>query len=172
LIGVELTGSGIAAATKITESLKNTAVVMLADSRDGDNLLAALRAGASGYLLEDMDPDRLPLALKGVLAGEVALPRKLTARLVDEFRQRTTRRFPIEHTLGVELTAREWDVLELMRDGRSTLEIATRLFISPATVRTHIASVIKKLNVPDRKSAVKLANGSHAAKSSKPLQHA
>jgi DNA-binding NarL/FixJ family response regulator len=157
LLDIHMPGNGISAAASITHSDVDTAVVMLTVSRDDSDLFDALRAGALGYLLKDTDPDRLPHALKGVLGGEAALPRALVARVIDEFRERgRRRRLPLAKQRGVELTSREWEVLELMREDLSTAEIAERLFISQVTVRSHIAAVLKKLRVPDRKAALKL----------------
>ena len=81
-----VTGSG--ATAEIATHQPDTSVVMLTVSRVDDDLFAALKAGASGYLLKDTDPDRLPLALRGVLDGEAALPRTLVTRVVEEFRSR------------------------------------------------------------------------------------
>jgi DNA-binding NarL/FixJ family response regulator len=157
LLDIQMPGNGIAAAARITHDQPDTAVVMLTVSRDDTDLFDALRSGALGYLLKDTDPDRLPHALKGVLEGEAALPRALVARVIDEFRERgRRRRIPLARQRGVELTSREWEVLELMREDLTTAEIAERLFISPVTVRTHIAAVLRKLRVPDRKAALKL----------------
>ena len=149
-------GNGIVAALEITSQLPKTAVVMLTVSRDDDDLFAALRAGAAGYLLKDTDPERLPMALLGVLRGEGALPRTLVARLVEEFRGRGKRRLPLSGSRSVELTPREWQVLEGLRDGLSTEEISERLFVSQVTVRTHVSAILKKLKVPDRAAAIKL----------------
>lgn len=92
-----------------------------------------------------------------MLAGEAALPSSLVTRLVDEFRTRGARRkLPIVGRKGVELTSKEWEVLDLMRDGLSTADIGARLFISAGTVRSHVSSILKKLRVSDRKAAVKL----------------
>ncbi len=157
LLDIHMPGNGISAAADITHALPDVAVVMLTVSRDDNDLFDALRAGALGYLLKDTDPDRLPYALRGVLAGEAALPRALVARVVDEFRERgRRRRLPLAKQKGVELTSREWEVLELMREDLTTAEIAERLFISQVTVRSHIAAVLRKLRVPDRKAALKL----------------
>jgi DNA-binding NarL/FixJ family response regulator len=157
LLDIYMPGNGIAAASRITRSVPDVAVVMLTVSRNDDDLFDSLRAGALGYLLKDTDPERLPHALRGVLAGEAALPRDLVARVIDEFRDRRgRRRLPVDGGRGVELTSREWEVLELMRDGLSTAEIAERLFVSPVTVRSHIAAVVRKLRVPDRDAAVRL----------------
>jgi len=150
-------GNGIAAAGEIAEALPNTQVVMLTASQDDDDLFDALRAGASGYLLKDTDPDRLPHALRGVLSGEAALPRTLVAKVIEEFRGRgRRRRLPLLRRLNVDLTDREWEVLEQLRDELSTREIAERLQISEVTVRRHVQTVLKKLQVKDRASAVRL----------------
>jgi DNA-binding NarL/FixJ family response regulator len=164
LLDVNMPGSGIKAAEEIVQALPATTVVMLTVSRDDDDLFAALRAGASGYLLKDTDPERLPFALRGVLEGEAALPRGLVARLIEEFRTRgKRRRLPLMRQRGVELTEREWEVLEFLHDGLSTAEIADRLSISPVTVRRHVSEILKKLRVTSREEAVKLmeqGNGS------------
>jgi DNA-binding NarL/FixJ family response regulator len=162
LLDIHMPGSGIAAATRITDELPDTAVVMLTVSRNDDDLFDALRAGASGYLLKDTDPGRLPHALRGVLNGEAALPRTLVARLIDEFRDRGRyKRVPMLGARGAMLTSREWEVLELLREGLSTKEIAERLFLSPATIRSHVAAILRKLKVPDRAAAIRmLENGS------------
>jgi DNA-binding NarL/FixJ family response regulator len=157
LLDIQMPGNGISAAATISQKHTDTAVVMLTVSRDDNDLFDALRAGALGYLLKDTDPERLPHALKGVLEGEAALPRALVARVIDEFRDRSRRRrLPIAHNKGVELTSREWEVLDLLRENLTTGEIAERLFISQVTVRSHVAAVLKKLHVRDRKSALKL----------------
>jgi DNA-binding NarL/FixJ family response regulator len=155
LLDIHMPGNGIAAAAEITSGLPETAVVMLTVSRTDEDLLDALRAGASGYLLKDMDPARIADAILGVLDGEAALPRALVARLVDEFRKRDARhRLPLRGGRGVTLTSREWEVLELLRGGLTTAEIAERLFISKGTVRSHVAAILKKLDAPNRAAAL------------------
>jgi DNA-binding NarL/FixJ family response regulator len=162
LLDVNMPGSGIKAAEEIVQALPATVVVMLTVSRDDDDLFAALRAGASGYLLKDTDPGRLPFALRGVLDGEAALPRGLVARLIEEFRTRgKRRRLPLMRQRGVELTEREWEVLEFLHDGLSTIEIAERMTISPVTVRRHVSEILKKLRVTSREEAVELMDRSH-----------
>jgi DNA-binding NarL/FixJ family response regulator len=157
LLDVRMPGGGIAAARRIADELPNTQIVMLTVSREDDDLFDALRAGASGYLLKDTDPDRLPLALRGVLSGEAALPRALVARVIEEFRDRgRRRRLPVLRRLGVDLTDREWEVLELLREELSTKDVAARLGISEVTVRRHASSVLQKLDVKDRREALRL----------------
>jgi DNA-binding NarL/FixJ family response regulator len=94
-----------------------------------------------------------------VLSGEAALPRGLVARLIEEFRTRgKRRRLPLMRQRGVELTDREWEVLELLHDGCSTAEIGTRLKISPVTVRRHVSEILKKLRVTSRAEAIRLVD--------------
>ena len=149
LLDTHLPGDAIAAAAQIAEELPETAVVMFSDSRDGGDVLAALVAGAAGYLLKDVDPRRLHLALRRVVEGETVLPRCLVGPLVAEVRKRERwRRLPIVR----DLTNRELEVLELLREGLATSEIAERLFVAQVTVRTHVASILRKLRVPDREA--------------------
>ncbi len=156
LLDIHMPGGGIAAADEISRSLPDCAVVMLTYSRDDDDLFDSLRAGARGYLLKDMDPDRLGPALHGVLAGEAALPRSLVSRVLEEFQGRSKRKLFIKRQRPTQLTSREWAVMELLREGLSTEEVAGRLFVAPGTVRVHVSSVLKKLRVPDRASAIRV----------------
>jgi len=150
-------GGGIAAAAEISAALPETAIVMLTVSRDDADLFDALRAGASAYLLKDLDRADLPTALRGALDGEAPLAANLVARLIEESRERGRRkRLVLKGKPGVQLRNREWEVLELLREGLSTAEIAERLFIAEVTVRTHVSSILRKLRVPDRESAVRL----------------
>jgi two-component system nitrate/nitrite response regulator NarL len=156
LLDMRMPGSGAAAAWEITARLPATRAVMLTVSRSDEDLFAALRAGASGYLLKDMPFDSIGDELAGVLEGHVALPPELVARLVDEFRDSAPRRRSlVGHNAG-QLTSREWQVLDLLRQGLATGEIARRLFVSPETVRSHVAAVLRKLRVPDRGAAIRL----------------
>ena len=163
LLDINMPGNGIAAAGEICRRVPTTAIVMLTASRDDDDLFEALRSGASGYLLKDMDPDRLASALRGVLAGEAALPRALVARVVGEFRSRPKKRLGFGAAAATaKLTEREAEVLDLLADGLSTEEIAERLFVGKVTVRTHVANILKKLRVTDRDAAVRMARGEQA----------
>lgn len=156
LIAVELPGGGIRAAAAIS-ALPGVLVVMMTSSRSDEDLFDALRAGAAGYLFKDIAPARLPAVLRRVLEGEVALPRSLVSRLVIEFQaQSGRRRVALAGRHPARLTGREWEVLELLAHGCTTAEIAQRLFIAQVTVRTHLAAVLKKLQVPDRQAALDL----------------
>jgi DNA-binding NarL/FixJ family response regulator len=160
LLDVHMPGGGNEAAAEIVLALPETRVVMLTVSPDDEDLFGALRAGACGYLLKETDPERLPFALRGVLDGEAALPRGLTARLIEEFRGYERRRRGLSlRGHQVALSEREWEVLELMREGRSTRQIADGLAISPVTVRRHLQAILEKLRVPDRRSALALLDG-------------
>jgi DNA-binding NarL/FixJ family response regulator len=157
LLDINMPGGGIAAAARIAQQAPASAVVMLTVSRDDEDLFASLRAGALGYLLKDMDPSRLSAALRGVLSGEAALPRTLVARVVEEFRSAGRRpSLRLVRRRGASLTAREWEVLELLRQERSTAEIAHRLGVSAVTVRRHVSAILAKLRVPDRRAMARL----------------
>jgi DNA-binding NarL/FixJ family response regulator len=158
VLAVALPGNGIEAARQIKQSLPATKIVMMTGSSTDEDLFGSLRAGADGYLPMSTSVSRLPHAIRGVARGEAALPRALTARLILEFRERGTRR-RVNLPSGqaeVELTAREFEVLERLRKGERTAEIAARLGISEVTVRRHIASVLRKLGMPNRRSAIEM----------------
>jgi DNA-binding NarL/FixJ family response regulator len=160
ILDVNMPGGGVAAAWEISSRLPETKIVMLTISRENRDLFAALRAGASGYLLKDMDPTRLPHALGDVLNGEAALPRVLVSRVIDEFRDRTPRRRKvIAEGPYADLTSREWQVLDLLRQELSTAEIARRLVLSPVTVRTHVASILRKVRAPNREALLRDLDG-------------
>lgn len=163
LLDVHMPGSGIRAAKAIREQLDATTVVMLTVDSAGEGLFEALRAGAFGYLLKDMDPERLPALLRAAAAGEAPLPPTLVGRLVDEFRTRGRRRFiALPERDSVELTSREFEVLDLLRKGLTTADIAERLSVSRVTVNRHISSVMQKLHVRSREDAVRLAEASRS----------
>jgi DNA-binding NarL/FixJ family response regulator len=159
LLDIHMPGNGIRAAREVSDQLPDTAVVMLTQSRSDEDLFDALRAGASGYLQKDMDTDRLPNALRGVLAGEAAIPRSLVSQILNEFRAPAVRKFGRKPKAASLLTSREWEVMELLGQGQSTDDVAGRLFISPTTVRVHLSSVLRKLRVKDRKSAFDILRG-------------
>jgi DNA-binding NarL/FixJ family response regulator len=163
LVEVDIPGGGIPAAELLIAELPGTPVVMLSATVDDARLFAALRAGARGYLLKDMDPARLPAALHGVLDGEAALPRALMGSVLDEFHARERGRHASQLArLGVELTSRERQVLELLDSGLDTALIGERLSISAVTVRRHVSEILRKLAVPDREGALRIMRESGA----------
>ena len=160
ILDVRMPGSGVAAAGEITSRLPETKVVMLTISDDDADLFPSLRAGAAGYLLKDTARERLGDALLDVLAGRAAMPRDLMARVLDDYRDRGPRRRTVHlDRHGAELTSREWQVLDLMRRGRNTAQIARDLSLSRVTVRSHVSSLVRKLGVEDREAAVRLFAG-------------
>jgi DNA-binding NarL/FixJ family response regulator len=154
LLDVSMPGGGIDAAAKLTALAPATAVVMLTVSTSAEDLLAALRAGARGYLPKDMSPDRLPAALLGVLKGEAALPRTFVGRMLHEMRALPAPAPPPVRVGGVELTPRESEILRMLRSGLSTVEIGERLSLSPVTVRRHISAGAAKLGADGRDEAL------------------
>jgi two-component system, NarL family, nitrate/nitrite response regulator NarL len=155
LLDMDMPGGGIEAAATIRARLPETRVVMLADLENDEDLFAALEAGASGCLLKGMDPSRLGPSLRDVLEGAAALPRALTARLIEEFRARATRPGLVRRS-DRDLTSREWEVLDCLREDLTTRSVAERLFISETTVRRHVSSILRKLGVSSREAAVEL----------------
>jgi two-component system, NarL family, nitrate/nitrite response regulator NarL len=152
LLDVGLPGGGIAAAREIVARLPETRIIMLADDDSGEEaLFAALRAGASSYLPKTAKRAQLLSTIGKVAAGEASLPDELVARLIEAFRDpdRPKRRIVGEPML----TAREWQVLQLMRQGRSTGEIAEQLVVSQVTVRSHVQAILRKLQLPNRAAA-------------------
>jgi DNA-binding NarL/FixJ family response regulator len=157
LLDIQMPGNGITAAREISARVPTSKIVMLTVSDDDADLFAAIQAGAISYLIKGSDPVRLGGALRSVLSGEAVLPPALVARLIAEFRRRNQRAERLRELEldGIILTRREWDVLELLAEGRSTSEIAAVLYISPATVRSHVASTLKKLHAGSREEALR-----------------
>ena len=142
---------------ELSEIAPYAQIVVLTSEVREDQLLAAVRAGAVGYLSDSVDPVRLPFVIRGVMRGEAAIPRVLVTRLVNELRDRRQRRLLLlESRKAVDLTAREWEVLEQLRRHATTKEIALSLSISEVTVRRHIGTLLNKLGVRDRKAAIAL----------------
>jgi DNA-binding NarL/FixJ family response regulator len=160
LLDVRMPGGGLSAAWEIGARLPRTKIVMLTVSGEDADLFAALRAGAEGYLLKTMSLAQLPDVLEGVCSGQAAIPPTLVTRLLTRFRAREPRwRKPLERGAAEHLTSREWEVLELLAQERSTAEIASRLVITTSAVRAHIAAIVRKLRVPDRAAAIELFRG-------------
>jgi DNA-binding NarL/FixJ family response regulator len=160
LIAADLAGGGVETTRRLLGLHPTVRVIVLSAELGGDELLEAVLAGATGYLAKDMSLDRLPHAIHGVLAGEVALPRQYADKLLAELRGRNATRERITARTGARLTDREWDVLQLLGENASTAEIARRLRISQVTARRHISGLVAKLGVADRADAARLARRS------------
>jgi DNA-binding NarL/FixJ family response regulator len=156
LVATDLPGDGLLAVRAIAATVR---VVALTPDENGDELLAAVLAGASGYVGKDISQARLPRVVAAVLAGESALPRRHTNDLLEALRGRDVRRSRVLGRMGQEVTERQWEILQLLGEGRSTAEIAGRLGISEVTARRHISSVLPKLGLKHRKDAVALMLG-------------
>ena len=161
LLDIRMPGNGITAAARIAVARPDTSIVMLTVSQDDEDLFGALRAGAMGYMLKGVDPTEVPEALRTILRGEAVLSGSLVARVLEEFRSRERHRFrrPAMPE-GAQLSDREWEVLDLMEQGLTTAEIGERLFVAPVTVRSHVAHILRKLQVPDRQAALKVVQDS------------
>jgi DNA-binding NarL/FixJ family response regulator len=132
-------------------------VVILVSCGDDEAVgLAGLRAGAVGYLSKDLDVDALPRTVAGAVHGEAAISRRLVMRLVERLRG-VSGRTNAPRDGGPRLTPREWDVLDLLAEGRSTDGIADSLHLATETVRSHIKNILRKLDARSRTEAIAAA---------------
>jgi DNA-binding NarL/FixJ family response regulator len=136
-----------------------TRVLILTTFDLDEHLFAAVRAGASGFLLKDVPPDDLASAVRAVARGDALIEPRMTRRLLEEFaRHPASDRAPrTPEAVGEQLTARELEVFRAVARGRSNGEIAGELYISETTVKTHVAHILTKLGLRDRIQAVVLA---------------
>ena len=147
---------GILATRRILEANPDQLVVALTGGDEGELGLLALRAGAVGFLSKHADIDALSRALEGVRRGEAAVSREMTRRLIERFRgaaEGSSGLRPIKSPL----TAREWQVIDLLKSDRSPDNVAETLVVSPETVRSHIKNIMRKLDVHTRADAVAAA---------------
>jgi DNA-binding NarL/FixJ family response regulator len=147
---------GLEATRLITATSPAPKVVMLTTFDLDDYVYAALRAGASGFLLKDSPRADLIAAVRAAAGGDALLAPSVTRRLIEAFARRPAETSPSPAQLA-SVTARERDVLMLMARGRSNAEIAAALVVSEATVKTHVGSLLAKLGLRDRVQAVILA---------------
>jgi RNA polymerase sigma factor (sigma-70 family) len=156
LMDVELPGeSGIELTRALHERHPEVRVVMLTAFSDSERVFAALKAGAVGYLLKNVPPDEICATVERAAAGEPMLSGEIAGRVLREFeRERQEERFREQLSA---LTAREEETLKLLATGESNREIGKRLFISEQTVKNHVASIFRKLQVNDRTKAALLA---------------
>ena len=140
-------GTGADATRQILVDHPECKIVFLTMSEEDDDLFDAIRAGAKGYLLKNMQPSKLVVALRSVQNGESAISRTMTMRLMEEL----SRTKKIEPLVDATLTRREIDVIQALAGGLSNTEIAQQLFISENTVKYHVHSALGKLGLSDRK---------------------
>jgi DNA-binding NarL/FixJ family response regulator len=155
LIDSALPGRNLGAIARVARRFPATTIVVMGVSTDPAGALAALERGASGYLSKWMRPNELAKTLRAACQGEPAVPRSMLPALISRIRTQPPRRVLLVEGY-VELTVRERDVAELLRDGAGTGEMADQLGLSPVTVRRHVSSLLRKLGAPDRESAVRL----------------
>ena len=137
-------------------ALSDTRVMVLTTFDLDEYVFGALRAGASGFVLKDADPDELLDAIRIVAAGETLLAPAITGRLVAEFVRQPSADRAVPRDLS-ELTEREREILTAVGRGLSNVEIGAEMFISPATVKTHVGRVLQKLGARDRAQLVVIA---------------
>ncbi|MCA1836414.1 MAG: response regulator transcription factor [Actinobacteria bacterium] len=163
LMDVRMPGTDGVAATRAVVNEGLTAqsgqpigVIILTTYHIDEAVYAALRAGASGFLLKDAAPAEIVHAIRSVVAGEAWLDPAVARRLIDEFAARPEPHTPTPAEMA-QLTPREREVLSLMARGLSNADVAVELFISEATVKTHLARVMMKLGVREKAQAVAAA---------------
>ncbi|MCA1031431.1 response regulator transcription factor [Bacillus timonensis] len=158
--------NGVEATKQLIEARPNTKVIILSIHDDENYVTHALKTGASGYLLKEMDADSLVEAVKVVADGGSYLHPKVTHNLVKEYRRLSAVGQPTigNPSLAVEirrplhiLTRRECEVLQLLADGKSNRGIGDALYISEKTVKNHVSNILQKMNVNDRTQAVVVA---------------
>jgi DNA-binding NarL/FixJ family response regulator len=149
---------GIEATRRLLADDESEAKIVMLTTFDMDEYVYdALRAGASGFLLKDVPPEQLVSGIRAVANGDALLAPAVTRRVIEEFVRRPPSSAQTVPAVLGELTVRELEVLKLIARGRSNAEIASELFVSETTVKTHVANVLRKLDVRDRVQAVVLA---------------
>jgi DNA-binding NarL/FixJ family response regulator len=144
---------GVGATRAIRVRHPSQLIVVLAREEDEHTALLALRAGASGFLSKEVAIEALPRALAGVLAGEAAVSRRLEQRLIARIRHQPHGLSGLR-PIKSPLTAREGEIVDVLAPGRTTDDVATALVISTETVRSHVKSILRKLDVHSRRDAL------------------
>jgi DNA-binding NarL/FixJ family response regulator len=147
---------GIAATRLLRSEMPSLKIVILTVSDEDGDLFQAIKAGASGYLLKNMEPNELFDMLEGTFRGEAAITRALAAKILAEFSQQAQRQ-PVASAPRSALTARETQVLQYVAQGACNREIAGSLCISENTVKNHLRNILEKLHLPNRVQAVAYA---------------
>jgi DNA-binding NarL/FixJ family response regulator len=140
---------GVQATRRITDDHPGVAVLVVTTFATDDYVIDALRAGALGYLLKDMPPEEVVRAIRRVHDGEAVIAPAVAHRLVAEIR-RPTQRIRKDDAVAAQLSERETDVLDLVALGRTNAEVAAELFISEATVKSHVSRLMVKLGAGNR----------------------
>ena len=153
---------GLEALPRLRAAAPKCEVVVLTASGTDENLLAAIRGGAAGYLLKSEPPERIAGFLQGVANGEAALSGPIARRLVERIRNGGGRDSGIPDAIAEALSAREVEVLLLLDEHLGTDQIAKRLFISEHTVRSHVKSLLRKLGVSSRREALEVLSSARA----------
>jgi DNA-binding NarL/FixJ family response regulator len=148
---------GVEATRRLARTGTSARIVILTTFDSDEYVYEALRAGASGFLLKDVQPAQLVDAVRVVARGEALLAPTVTRRLLDRFAHTLPDSSRTAPTALAELTERELEVLTLLASGLSNAELAERLFVSETTVKTHVSSILRKLGLRDRVQAVVLA---------------
>jgi DNA-binding NarL/FixJ family response regulator len=158
LMDVRMPGmDGIEATRQIRAGSRPPRVLILTTFDLDEYVYAGLRAGASGFLLKDTLADELISAIQVVVAGNAVVAPSATRRLIERFLERTPAPQPDQEERLASLTEREREVLTLMARGLSNAEIASQLFLSEGTIKTHVSHLLGKLSLRDRVQAVVLA---------------
>lgn len=152
LLDLNLPGlSGLETLQLLTQDLPSCAVIILTVSEEADELGQALRDGARGYLVKNIDAEVLTSAIRRAAAGESVIAESMTAKLVDQFRgQASLAAQPPGHAERHRLTARETQIVQCLARGASNKVIARELDVSESTVKIHVQNVLKKLNLTSR----------------------
>jgi len=149
---------GLEATRLICSQLPGSKILMLTVREDDENLFSAIKAGAVGYLLKNTDKKNFFKGLRNVLAGDVALPPPMAARMLEEFARLLNKPAKDAEADNIpDITPREYHVLEYASTGATDKEIAEGLSISINTVKSHMRSILEKLQVSNRREAARLA---------------
>jgi DNA-binding NarL/FixJ family response regulator len=147
---------GLDALPRLRAAAPDSEVVVLTASGTEENLLAAIRGGAAGYLLKSEPPERIVEYLRGAQMGEAALSGAVARRLLEQVRDGGHADSAVPENIAGTLSARELEVLLLLDEHLGTDQIARRLYISEHTVRSHVKSLLRKLDVSSRREALKV----------------
>lgn len=156
LLDIDLPGmSGLRLLRELGPRLPDTKVIMLTVSTSQRDVLEAVRLGAVGYLTKDLDPDALLRAVRGARDGDLAMPRRLAARTIQDLLEVTRARPTRGSDDAFHLSPREDEILRLLSDGLTDREIGAALSISIRTVETHVSNVLRKVGARNRAEAAK-----------------